>query len=370
MTIIDLREIPAVTPKSTRGGQFELFARDFLAASGFRVLEGPDEGQDDGRDLLVEEEGGITRATQRWLVSAKHFAHSGKAVRRGDESDIEGRLAHFRATGFMGFYSTVPSAALGRRLRTVETRARVFLYDPGRISGDLMSKPALDHVFRRYLPRTYDLVHAPRLQLSTEIGESFPKDRSVLLNLSEILAPGEDGRLQISDPELEDIVTACVLADALRRGKFLILKQFISFRPLVWSFLTQFIAGGKVDERALASEISPGQKTAYLRLLLAVAGVVGGTETAEPICKCIMSTGRYHMNEVALWPVPVTPFFDVAKNALGNMSPSVVPVVEEFRAKAKAARRWKEKEIFEWSLRQLQRRARESNGADGKHSTG
>ncbi len=34
---------------------FELFARDFLEALGFNVLEGPDEGRDGGRDLIVSE---------------------------------------------------------------------------------------------------------------------------------------------------------------------------------------------------------------------------------------------------------------------------------------------------------------------------
>lgn len=358
MAQVDLREIPAIEPAGASGTHFELFARDFLSGMGFTVIEGPDRGQDDGRDLLVEEQldGRITRTNKRWLVSVKHQAHSGKAVGRSAEPDIEGRLAQFGATGFLGFYSTEPSAPLARRLRSVAGGASVFIYDRGRIADALTSVPALDKVFQRHLPESYGAAIAPRLQLSTELGVAFPNDISVHLKLAEILDSTEKGVLRLSDPELEDIVAACFLADALRRGKFEILKEFTSFRPLVWRYLTQLVAGGKVDSGRLAREITAGQRTSYLRLLIAISGCVGGTETAEPICRCIMEAGRHHAYEVALWPVPVTPFYDTVKEALANLPSPTITTLQKYREIAKIGKHWKEKEVFEWAAKQIGKR--------------
>lgn len=47
---------------------------------GYRIIEDPNRGADGKRELIVEEvqQGVNSEHTLRWLVSCKHYAHSGK----------------------------------------------------------------------------------------------------------------------------------------------------------------------------------------------------------------------------------------------------------------------------------------------------
>ena len=117
MPVLDFKEI-AEAKGSSDPDSFELFARDFLKHLGFKTISHPNRGQDEGSDLIVEElrtgPGGET--TIRWLVSCKHYAHSGRSVKPGDEPNIRERVETQNANGFMGFYSTLASSGLGKLL--------------------------------------------------------------------------------------------------------------------------------------------------------------------------------------------------------------------------------------------------------------
>lgn len=54
MPALNFEEIPPAHTGQNRG-QFELFARDFLEAEGFTIVDHPDRGPDAGRDLIVKE---------------------------------------------------------------------------------------------------------------------------------------------------------------------------------------------------------------------------------------------------------------------------------------------------------------------------
>ena len=53
--ILDFKEIPQANKGGGLQDTFELFARDFLAYLGYRIVEDPDRGADGKRDLIVEE---------------------------------------------------------------------------------------------------------------------------------------------------------------------------------------------------------------------------------------------------------------------------------------------------------------------------
>jgi hypothetical protein len=154
MQSIDLTEIPRASHGSPPGEAFEHFARAFLGALGLEVVEGPDRGADDGRDLIVVETSGITSAKRRWFVSAKHYAHDGRAVGVDDEINIIDRIAHFQADGLIAFYSTIPSSGLARRFRELEQRFPILILDAGRIAGLLYGDTRLAQVRTGYtVPR-------------------------------------------------------------------------------------------------------------------------------------------------------------------------------------------------------------------------
>lgn len=121
------------------------------------IEEGPDRGPDSGRDLVIAEKrmGLLGSGQHRWLVSCKHFAHSKKSVSIRDEPDILGRVRRFRADGFIGFYSTLPSAELNRTLKSYRSETNVIVYDSALIERMLISNPALKQVFERFFPHSF-----------------------------------------------------------------------------------------------------------------------------------------------------------------------------------------------------------------------
>lgn len=127
--ILDFKEIPEAHIANGEQDTFEMFARDFFEELGFKIVIGPDRGADGGRDLIIEEEreGILGNSNIRWLVSCKHKVHSGKSVTDKDECDINDRMNSNKTDGFIGFYSTLPSAALQRKVRnSIGEQVKIF----------------------------------------------------------------------------------------------------------------------------------------------------------------------------------------------------------------------------------------------------
>src|SRR5947209_13918460 len=106
--------------------------------------------------MLISEQmvGRLQTRAYRWLVSCKHFATSGKSAGLSDEEGITDRIRQHSADGFMGFYSTVPSAALVERLHQLTNNGELDsheIFDSRKIESRFfdtsMSKLAL-----RYFP--------------------------------------------------------------------------------------------------------------------------------------------------------------------------------------------------------------------------
>ena len=156
MPAINLKEIPEAHIASGEQDTFELFAADFLEMLGYEILERPSRGPDLGKDLLIQERrpgiGGETLIL--WLVSCKHKAHSGRAVSVDDEQNIVERVQGTKCDGFLAFYSSVPSSSLAARLRKLESRFAVQIFDSGLIEKGLLSGHGLQ-VAARYFPVSF-----------------------------------------------------------------------------------------------------------------------------------------------------------------------------------------------------------------------
>ena len=184
--MIDYKEI-------ADGESWELFCRDYLVAQHLVVEMPPSRGPDGGRDLLVREQlkGTLVTRPFTWLVSCKHYAGSGKSVGTGDESNITDRLAHHKASGFIGFYSTIASGALIARLKELRDQEKIEqfeIYDGARIesgfhdvglSGVLLQHLPKSHTSLRpihpllgeYLPLNCDVCNKDLLKESTRNGK-------------------------------------------------------------------------------------------------------------------------------------------------------------------------------------------------------
>ncbi len=128
---------------------------------------------DRGKDLLISEfiEGTISRQEKKWLVSVKHKAHSGRSVTDNDDQDPIGRVRKFKADGFMGFYSTLPSGGLEDTLSRIKTEIDVYVFDRGRIEKRLLSEISLQTVFQQYFPESCK--NSSQGQVKTQILQTF-----------------------------------------------------------------------------------------------------------------------------------------------------------------------------------------------------
>jgi hypothetical protein len=290
------------------------------------------------------------------LVSAKHFAHSGRAVGVHDELDLSDRLRRFEADRFVGVYSTVPSSGLTEKL--TQLGIRFAMYDRGRISSALLEDTRLDRVFESYFPQSYrrarSQIDEGRLRLFTELG--FPPTQRVEVDLPEALDKSAQGGLTIADPDIEDVMIACVIADALIRERFTILRYFASLRPVVWRTLTTLLDQSRFDRRALAQEILRAGDATSLRLLVAIAGALRAEDTVEPICRRLLSDGRRRAKEIAELHLVISPLYDVIGQSLASMPRKSGSTLAFYREQARARRLWREKKLLESALRDVEQR--------------
>lgn len=157
MAALDFTEIPSAQGGPERD-RFELFAREFLLAEGFRIVEQPDRGADGGRDIIVEEDrqGPGGASVVRWLVSCKHKAHSGGSVTPGDEQNIRDRLGTHGCQGFVAFYSTLPSSGLGQTLSALRPAHEYLQLDGEAIERKLLDSPRGSVLAARYTPKSFN----------------------------------------------------------------------------------------------------------------------------------------------------------------------------------------------------------------------
>lgn len=157
MGLLDFKEIPKANGGDGQQDEFELFARDFFETLGFRIDEGPDRGVDGGRDIIIIEKrmGSLGETTIKWLVSCKHKAHSGSSVLENDEEDIAGRIAQFECNGFIGFYSTIPSSGLSKKINALKNRYEICIFDHEKIEKSLLDNSNMDSIIKRYFPISY-----------------------------------------------------------------------------------------------------------------------------------------------------------------------------------------------------------------------
>ncbi|MBP7654536.1 hypothetical protein KA977_14020 [Candidatus Dependentiae bacterium] len=167
MGALNFKEIPMANKADGKQDSFELFCREFIEIIlHFKVKEGPDRGQDGGRDIIAVEKqkGTLTSSEKRWLISCKHRIHSGASVSEADEQNIVDRINAHKCNGFIGFYSTVISSPLSRRLKGIQenNNLEIAILDNERIERELLNCGEGINLIQRFFPESYKQICAPK----------------------------------------------------------------------------------------------------------------------------------------------------------------------------------------------------------------
>lgn len=156
--LIDFKEIPSSKGDGHHQDIFEKFSRDFLAYLGYKIVSGPARGADGGIDLKVLEirvgEDGQPIEFY-WLVSCKHYAHSGGSITKEIEADIRDRVEANGCQGFMGFYSTIANQSLLDALEGLKGKLEFQLYDNEKIENNLVGVHSAEDLLMRYFPESF-----------------------------------------------------------------------------------------------------------------------------------------------------------------------------------------------------------------------
>ena len=110
--------------------------------------------------MIIEEirAGLIANTAVRWLVSCKHFAFTRSSVRPDDEKNVHERVRAAQCHGFLGFYSTLPSAGLSELLHR-QSEIEIKFLDCGEIERHLLASAKGRLLIERYFPDSAKKLH-------------------------------------------------------------------------------------------------------------------------------------------------------------------------------------------------------------------
>lgn len=163
MTILNFKEIPEAHGNGENGlrDTFELFAEVFFSKLGFKIIEGPSRGADNGKDLIIEEsiqgKFDISESKIRWLVSCKHKAHSGNSVRPEEDSNLLERISLHKCSGFIGFYSTLASSGLDALISGLQNTGslKTKIFNAENIETVLLQSQSGIELIERFFPQSF-----------------------------------------------------------------------------------------------------------------------------------------------------------------------------------------------------------------------
>lgn len=162
MAIINFKEIPEAHGNGENGlrDTFELFAEVFFTKLGFKIIEGPSRGTDNGKDLIIEEsvqgKFDVSESKIRWLVSCKHKAHTGNSVRPEDEGNLLDRLSLHQCSGFIGFYSTLASTGLNALISGLPNSGKkIKILNAENIETLLLQSQTGIELIERFFPQSF-----------------------------------------------------------------------------------------------------------------------------------------------------------------------------------------------------------------------
>ncbi|MWB95185.1 hypothetical protein GON26_12510 [Flavobacterium sp. GA093] len=152
--IINFSEIPKANTGDGDQDTFELFAREFLQELGYEIIANPSRGADNGKDLIVREiRTGVSGQDTviDWLVSCKHYSHSGKSITPTIENNINDRVIANKCNGFLGFYSTLPSEGLVKILNNMPFQ----IFYKEKIEKHIVGIDKFEKIYQRFFPISF-----------------------------------------------------------------------------------------------------------------------------------------------------------------------------------------------------------------------
>lgn len=149
--VIDFKEI-------SDDHAFENFCMHLLEGMGLTIPVQPALGPDGGRDVICEEPSRFGSRGYRWLVSCKHYAHSGRSVGVNNDAAIANKLIEHGCNGFMFFFSTSFTESFRASVDSVcsQIKSQYKIFNCYEIERILLSSPMYYPLIRQYFPASHN----------------------------------------------------------------------------------------------------------------------------------------------------------------------------------------------------------------------
>lgn len=141
--------------KNLNSSQWEFFAGDLLWHIGYEILEGPSEGADQGKDLIVR------KGDNKYLVSCKHYINTNKSIGSSIEQNIADRIFRHECNGFIAFYSTKSTSDLKLEFQQLRDNPRLGFDIIEIYQGDVFDiiPTMTGYTLQKYFPDPHNLYH-------------------------------------------------------------------------------------------------------------------------------------------------------------------------------------------------------------------
>jgi hypothetical protein len=233
--IVDFTEIPQSGTGNGDQDDFEFFAQAFLISQGFEVVRKPARGVDGGVDMIVLERRAFPE-TIRWLVSAKHKAHGGRAVSNRDEPNISDDVRANACDGFLGIYSTIMTSRLEKTLRGIaeNTEIKTDVLQSRELEGLIIQDSSPTSVFASYFPKSYAKFMKKHPQKSTtkKKADKVPS----FIAMSEAMAIMRIHEARVSLMGMDDLEEAEVFKSLMAysyTGSVRVFQEVVTFAEIV-----------------------------------------------------------------------------------------------------------------------------------------
>jgi len=185
-----------------------------------------------------------------------------------------------------------------------------------------------------------------------EIGYSFSMTEETI-DITPFINLDRKGKLTIADPFVELVFVSSIIATNFHHGNYKLIENIVSFKPEIYNLVPVLIRHIGIKNNKLSEAITKCTFPATLRLLIAIAGKSAASNCAEPICRILCGGQDFH-NRIKSYNLLVTPFNDIAKEALSQMpKKEVEPIIRKYFEYAKKEKLWQAKKSLEWALKKL-----------------
>lgn len=181
------------------------------------------------------------------------------------------------------------------------------------------------------------------------------------VDISKFFSIDGERHVSIIDPEMLQINVAGYLAINLSRENFSVLNAILTFDQRIWRLLVTMVKHFGIDPKSLNQAIKACTDAVQFRLLVKLCGELGMVECVEPLCRAVLvdlSSFRRQFGE--LHEAGVTPIQDVLRETLSKMPSDAIVIIEQYEAQAKAAKRWRERQIFKSAAAAIKRHHQEA----------